>query len=443
MAMKTADKVDNINSSRIIDAYNFFIDNIKPDKFNIITIGQYAQFVKIELSVDEDEQQIFDTINSLGVNLTTSELLKNYFFSRETVQEYESKWAEVFEKDEETKAYWNTVIETGRIKRAMIDLFFDSYFQLFIQNRNYSITNEDKIMYDRVDRLALSYQHFIKNYCDGDKEVVLGQMKDYAKCFMETFKVDQCEMSLTSEYGIDRINIIIFGLKTSTLIPYVLYIAKNVYDKEERNKMYQVIESYIMRRMIVHATTKNYNNIFTSLIRNRVLDSETLLNRLRSYDEATTYIPNDEEVREGFHKSKLVNMQSKGIIYLMESKIRSEKSSTILLGFNGYSLEHLMPKKWRNNWGYCENEEASSKRDSKLLTLGNLAIITQSLNTAIRDAEWSAKKEGKGDNKPGLNKCASGLITLFDALNKEEWNEEEIDNRANWLSEQALEIWRM
>ena len=82
-AMKTADKVDNINSSRIIDAYNFFIDNIKPDKFNIITIGQYAQFVKIELSVDEDEQQIFDTINSLGVNLTTSELLKNYFFSRD------------------------------------------------------------------------------------------------------------------------------------------------------------------------------------------------------------------------------------------------------------------------------------------------------------------------------------------------------------------------
>ena len=53
----------------------------------------------------------------------------------------------------------------------------------------------------------------------------------------------------------------------------------------------------------------------------------------------------------GFETSKLVNLQSKGIIYLLESKIRSDNSSTVLLGFNNYSLEHLMPKKKRNNWG--------------------------------------------------------------------------------------------
>lgn len=47
----------------------------------------------------------------------------------------------------------------------------------------------------------------------------------------------------------------------------------------------------------------------------------------------------------GFETSKLVNLQSKGIIYLLESKIRSDNSSTVLLGFNNYSLEHLMPKK--------------------------------------------------------------------------------------------------
>ena len=62
-----------------------------------MTIMTNTQFVKIDLDEDEDEQQIFDTINSLGVNLTTSELLKNYFFSRETIQEYEAKWVSVFE----------------------------------------------------------------------------------------------------------------------------------------------------------------------------------------------------------------------------------------------------------------------------------------------------------------------------------------------------------
>lgn len=429
--------------SNLINAYNYFIQNINPDQLDIITICTYAQFVKIELTADEDEQQIFDTINSLGVSLTTSELLKNYFFSRETVSDYESKWADVFEKDDDSKQYWYTTIETGRIKRAMIDIFFDSYFQIFIQNRAYSITNEDKVMYDRADKLAQSYQHFINNYCYGNKDVVLGQLKDYAKCFMNTFNVNQCNMSIPRSSGIERLNVIIFGLKTSTLIPYVLYVAKNVYDEEERNKIYGILESYVMRRIVMHATTKNYNNIFTSLISNRVLDSESLSAKLQTYNDSTTYIPSDDDLRNGFNTSKLVNLQSKGIVYLIESKIRPTSSSVALLGFNSYSLEHLMPKKWRNNWEPCATEEEARTRDSVLLTLGNLAIITQSLNASIRDAEWLIKKKGKGDDKPGLEMCASGLVTLFDVLNKDVWNELEIANRAVWLCEQAISIWNI
>jgi uncharacterized protein with ParB-like and HNH nuclease domain len=49
-------------------------------------------FVGIDLSPDEDEQQIFDTINSLGVRLTTAELLKNYFFQREDQSSYNKNW---------------------------------------------------------------------------------------------------------------------------------------------------------------------------------------------------------------------------------------------------------------------------------------------------------------------------------------------------------------
>ena len=151
MAMQEAVEIENPTpGSRIIEAFNYFVAYMDATKLDIMSIRTNTQFVKIDLDADEDEQQIFDTINSLGVNLTTSELLKNYFFSRETVNEYESKWASIFEKDDESKAYWDAVIETGRIQRAMIDIFFDSYFQLFIQDKKYSITNEDKLMYTRV-----------------------------------------------------------------------------------------------------------------------------------------------------------------------------------------------------------------------------------------------------------------------------------------------------
>lgn len=444
MSLDKAEKIDNSEpTSRIIGAFNYFVEHIDESKLDIMTIFVNTQFVRIDLDADEDEQQIFDTINSLGVNLTTSELLKNYFFNRETVGEYDKKWADVFEQDADTKIYWDKEIETGRIKRAVIDIFFDSYFQLFIQDKKYNISNEDKLMYSRVDRLAQSYQHFINTYCDGNKNIVLDQMKDYAECFRSNLKPDQCEMSIPKEESIERINVVIFGLKNTTMIPYILYIAKNVQDKTELDKMYGILESYIMRRVVVHASTKNYNNLFTSLILNKVLDSQTLISRLKGNGDATTYCPDDSELKIGFESSKLVNLQSKGIIYLIESKIRPDNSSTALLGFNNYSLEHLMPKKWRNNWGSCASEDEEKKRDSILLTLGNLAIIPQALNASIRDAAWNVKKIGKGQNKPGLLLCASGLCTLHNVLQKNIWDESEIENRADWLLTQAKNIWKI
>lgn len=443
MNTKEATIIDNpAPSSRIIAAFNYFVEHMDESKLSIMTILSNIQFVRIDLGVNEDEQQIFDTINSLGVNLTTSELLKNYFFSRQTVKEYENIWAAVFEKDDDTKAYWDTAIETGRMKRAMIDIFFDSYFQIFIQDKRYNISNNDKLMYARVDMLAQSYQHFITTYCNGNKNVVLCQLKEYALCFMENFRPEQCVMGIPGTFGIERINVMIFGLKNTTLIPYVLYLAKNVQDKDERERMYGILESYIMRRIVVHATTKNYNNLFTSLILNNVLDADSLLIKLKNGTDVTTYFPDDAELQHGFEYSKLVNLQSKGIIYLIESRIRPASIATALLGFNSYSLEHLMPKKWRNHWPACASEDDAKKRDSLLLTLGNLAIIPQALNASIRDAAWPVKKSGKA-SKPGLTLCASGLYTLHDALNKDEWNEAEINFRASWLFEYAKNIWAL
>ncbi len=433
---------DSAQSSQIYKAYNYFLRNVVSDSFDRTSIKQNVQFVCIDLADDEDEQQVFDTINSLGVKLTTAELLKNYFFNRNNVAEYQEKWVSVFEKDDETRAYWDMEVETGRYKRSLIDIFFDAYFQIFIQDKKYGVSAEDKKLYERVDRLSKSYKHFVDNYCSGDVSIVLTPLKEYANCFAQCFTPGICNMSIPSSFGVERMNIVIFGLKNTTLIPYLLYIHKNVSDPNEINAICGLLEGYIMRRMIVHATTKNYNNLFTSLILNGVQDLESLRDRLNAGTDATTYVPTDADVRNSFHTAKLVNSQTKGILYLLESGIRPANCSTALLGFNGYSLEHLMPKKWRNNWQPCQTEEQAKERDSIILTLGNLAIITQSLNASIRDADWNTKREGK-KNRPGLDTCASGIITLADALSKNHWDEVEIQTRAEALCEQALMLWKI
>lgn len=120
------------DSSNVVKAYNYFLNSIDVSKVDRGIIKKYVQFVCIDLNEDEDEQQIFDTINSLGVRLTTAELLKNYFFNRENNDEYASHWESVFESTKEKREYWDQEIVTGRIKRSLVDLFFE------LGNRQYT-----------------------------------------------------------------------------------------------------------------------------------------------------------------------------------------------------------------------------------------------------------------------------------------------------------------
>ena len=87
------DSLENLEGNdSIVQAYDYFKDNINVETVDRQTILNNVMFVGIDLASEEDEQQIFDTINSLGVRLTTAELLKNYFFDRTKIDEYEEYW---------------------------------------------------------------------------------------------------------------------------------------------------------------------------------------------------------------------------------------------------------------------------------------------------------------------------------------------------------------
>lgn len=426
----------------ITRAYRYFRKNINPEKIDFDVICDRLVFVGIDLNYDEDEQQIFDTINSLGVRLTTAELLKNYFFSRKDVSEYKTYWHSTFEKDSETREYWDKEITAGRLKRTFADLFFFSYLQIKIQEGNLKVSTEDKIIFSKADKLFDSYKHFIKKYLNSDKKAIYKEIQEYAEIFRRSIDVSIIDGELPAHAGIERINALMFALDTTTLIPYVLFVERNVSDSCERDEIYAYLETYVMRRLITKQSTKNYNHLFAdNLILNQVLSLEQLVKHISEQEDKTNRMPSDDEVQAAFHDKILTNKYAIGVLYLIESKIRDRsKHSTALLGINKYSLEHLMPKKWRNNWSLDGDEIAADKRDTTLLTLGNLAIITQSLNASIRDADWKIKKEGKGD-KGGLIKFSEGIDTLHSYLLLDQWNEDTISVRANDLAEKALQTW--
>ncbi len=443
--MEEIEQIEGDNN--IVRAYNYFLENIDDTDLksglNFYNILDNILFVGIDLGHEEDEQQIFDTINSLGVRLTTAELLKNYFFSREEINKYNEYWKNVFEIDEDSKSYWDAEITTGRIKRTFIDLFFHSFLQIKIQDTSLKVKAEDKNKYLKVEALFESYKDFINKY-NLDKDYLLKEIKEYALIFKNNFDCEIVNDELTDEFGIERINAIIFGLETSTLIPYVLYVLKNVQNDRQKKELFSFIETYVMRRLVVHATTKNYNQLFSErLILNKVRNKVQFIEYIKNSSDTVNYLPTNLDLKQGFEDAKLTNKQATGIIYFLETKLRNrERQATKLLGMSKYSLEHLMPKKWENNWNTISDSEERDYRNNKLLTLGNLAIITQKLNASIRDSSWSVKKEG-GDSYGGLKRYSAGIETLEPFLKYEVWDESKIKKRAYYLYSNAIKFWEI
>lgn len=447
------DLPDDEKASNVFKAYNYFKRELKEalsdgsfTEKDLKELHSLLNFVVINLTVDEDEQQIFDTINSLGVTLTTGELLKNYFYNKSSVAQYESTWKPVFESDADCLAYWNKSYSTGRTRRCNLEVFFYSFLQIKLQDPELQVSAEDKNYLGRYDNLFNNYKKFINTY-KIDRSKLISEILEYAKIYKANLDFDKIDKNngdeTPSEFGIARINTVIYGMEVNTIIPYVLYVLKNVASLEERNAIFKTLESYLMRRYICQSSNKNYNKLFSdNLIGNEVLTASALQEHFKSFRGgklSTMAIPSDDEVKEGFRNSKLYNRPATCILYLLESALRNPKMGTSLKPLEGYTLEHLMPKKWRNNWS-SPTKNSEEDRDKILLTLGNLAIIPQPLNSSIRDANWTTKLVGK-NAKTGLKVNASGLITMQDALTKTDWNEETIEERADVLSEYALMIW--
>lgn len=432
---------EKYKDNHVMQCYNYF-QNAKDRILSIDSsrLLSHLYFVGIDLNKEEDEQQIFDTINSLGVRLTTAELLKNYLFTvKEDTELYNGTWKEVFEKDEETRSFWDQEITSGRTRRTNIDVLLQSYFVILRGNNDFKVSD-----------LFQEYKKYVdKNGLKADislKKDFINNLIEYARIYRANIDYTTVKHDIEPESYIKRINIIIFSLEMTTIIPYILFVLYSVKEQEQRNNIFKFIESYIIRRLICQYSTKNYNNLFSSLVSKKINTLDDLKKTIYENDSDVDKFPSDEDIRQHFTIEQLSHKVAKGILYLLELTVRSKKHQTLLKGIEYFDLEHILPQNWRDNWKImAENEadekEKASARDKVLKTIGNMTILTGSLNRSIKNADWNTKKNGNGKND-GLKMYAEGIETFSRYIDLPEWNESTIENRAKDLQIKFFEVWK-
>lgn len=189
---------------------------------------------------DDDEQQIFDTLNSLGVSLTTDELLKNFLYSTQDEQIYRATWRKMFDTDE-AHMYWGTDASTAKTskKDTVMDRFLQAFVRIKMWDFKDKLTTNDRIEFVRNENVYRACKAFVERF-GMNKLYLADEILGYAEIYQKYFDESVLDKRDLPKVGcIERLILLVITTQTFSAIPYILYILKNVTDQNERNDRYR------------------------------------------------------------------------------------------------------------------------------------------------------------------------------------------------------------
>lgn len=397
------------------------------------------KIVAIDLEQDDDAQVIFETLNARGEPLLPADLLRNYIFLRaarlnENQEElYETYWSSF---DEE---FWRTEVKQGRLNRPRSDL----YMQHFLASR--------QGVDIPIKHLFVEYKFWIEKKTPF--ETVRDELKTLARQgghFRRIIFPEKNDVVFNLATFLAR-----FDIRTS--YPLLLLLLDENLDEDAWAEISRIMESYFLRRAVCGWSTKNYNKIFLSLTRKMRKDGpspQALRKALSDQTGESGAWPTDEQFEgEWMTAHAYQRLNNPKMVHLLRrlSNGYLDKKHEKLSIDQGVTVEHILPQNWIEHWPlpsgakglggsklWAEDADpavvaATRKRDSALQTFGNLTILTQALNSSVRNSAWTIKK-------PEVMK--SSLLPLNQMLHGyETWDEESIGARAKELLHRAKKIW--
>jgi uncharacterized protein with ParB-like and HNH nuclease domain len=417
----------------------------------LITIKRYFQFVEIDLDQNDDPQMIFETMNGRGVSLTQTDLIRNYIFMRADKSQididriYEKYWDEFDDANSTFK--WHEKASRGRYYESHLQFFIIDYLTLKLRT---------DIRYDQV---FYQYKFFIVNISAFKTvEEELKELNRYSNIYKSI-------ISPGKGVSLGRFSTRLKDMDISTIYPLIMAIeGDTVISNADRNEMYAALDSYVTRRFLCGFTTKNYNNVFLDFIKylDKTKTAQEFISYLKSKTSDSNLWPTDNIVREKllnrplYKEEKNKSRSISNILLEIEKFKRDKKQEKVEFINDGLTIEHVLPQNWYEYWPlegrYVQQNEFEiavhavmteddingpyhqiENRNRILHCLGNLTLLTNSLNPSISNSAFIDKQ------KELAKQSTLKLNTYF--IEMQEWNEFEIERRSKLLIEDIIRIW--
>lgn len=455
------------NPRNIIEQAYVFFQNHYNDQERALTAEQAQELidriynmirmVRITVDQDDDEQQIFDTINTLGVDLNTDELVKNFLYQAEDEQLYNQNWRPVFDA-EDADSFWRTDLTAKRQdKQKKEDKTIEKFFHAFIHIKisDFDINDTDRKIFTRQDELANTCKRFINNF-NVDKQDLANEIISYAKLYKKYFDPQILDSPIPRENGADRLAYIILAAKTPTVIPYFLYILTKVTDANEQRMIFGYLETYLVRRLLTQRGSNDYYRLFGEyLFKGKAFSFATLFEFISEKDHTTNLaMPDYDEIKRATNsRTKDIGEDTaRLILYLYEAKTHNITSS-----YNEHRAVSLMAANADATRGwerYDRNTDEEDLRQQLTKTLGNYFLIEDGRNR-VRGAYTPAQKiaeiaeycnyarinEGGHEDNQRYYRVNYGLTSPNTRELKTNWTSKDISERNTTLATGICKLW--
>ena len=371
-----------------------------------------AKLLIVDIALDrnhDNPQLIFESLNSTGLDLSQSDLIRNHVLlgiePKEQGRLYETYWqpvermflAEGREKHFDRFMRDYLTLKTGEVPKV------EDVYKAFKTHRNSDAASVEPLM---ADVLTFA-KHYGQIAFGSGKDVELNRhLADLRALRMEV--ANPFLMEVFEDHRLGRL------------------------DRAGLLQVLQILESYLFRRAVCDIPSNVLSRAFATLAKG--IDPTNYVQSfaaiLLTRDRRSRF-PLDAEFEPMLHTRDLYNLRNRD--YCLRKLENHNRKEPVRL--EDFTIEHILPqnKNLSPEWQLAVGPDWQTVRSRWLHTLGNLTLT--GYNSELSDRPFAEKKNmvgGFADSPIRLSRDLAKLST---------WNEAHIAERGRQLAKRALEIW--
>ncbi|NJK59132.1 MAG: DUF262 domain-containing protein [Oscillatoriales cyanobacterium SM2_1_8] len=370
----------------------------KLTEFLTDSIAQRLIFIQINVEDELNAYTVFETLNARGIELSSTDLLKNYIFS-------------LFRGPDdlqEAQRQWRRIINAVQMEK------FPDFLRYYLNTKQSKIRKERlfKIIRDSVEDGRQAFEVLDQLEELGSLFVALGNPNDVFWQDYPESRTYICELEL-------------FRVKQA--YP-TLFIAYQRFSPEDFTRLLKLVSVLSFRYIVVGGLNPNemealYSKAAMAIAREDIKSPRQVFDGLRP-----VYV-SDEKFRQDF---SLLSVPTKGQKKKLASYILAKLESDaagVEVSEDSFSIEHILPESPNEDWRQNLTE---TQIEDMVYRLGNLTPLEPHLNRDLGNKSYSTKQEVYQKSKYALTRN----------LLAEEWTPDTLAARQRRLADRAVHIWK-